>query len=150
MNALELETLLHQEIPITKSLEIRVLSLAEDSIVVEAPLEPNRNIHQTGFAGSIYSVATLAGWSLLTSLLDNESLTADVVMASANIRYRRPLRGPLQAHCHFPDAVTVENFLDQLRKRGKARMELEIEMKDEAELYAVLNGRFAALGTKGH
>ena len=67
MNAAEaLEQKIRGSIPLSDAMQFHIEALSLDAIEVVAPLPPNVNIHGTGFAGSIYSVAVLTGWALCT------------------------------------------------------------------------------------
>ena len=59
--ALALQHKIHESIPLSEAMQFSIASLSRESILVTAPLAPNVNIHGTGFAGSIYSLAVLSG-----------------------------------------------------------------------------------------
>lgn len=61
-----LQARLLEEIPLARHMEIRVLCSDRRSLLLSAPLAANSNHKGTAFGGSLYSVAVLAGWGLLT------------------------------------------------------------------------------------
>jgi len=61
----ELENTWYTRIPITKAMQAKVQSFDGNVLVVEAALEPNINLHGTAFAGSLYTVSALTGWSMV-------------------------------------------------------------------------------------
>ena len=69
LSATSLTALLHREIPISAFMQVRVEHLDGESIRLTAPFEPNRNIHGTGFAGSLYTLCVLTGWGLVSAWL---------------------------------------------------------------------------------
>ena len=50
------------DIPLTRAMGLRVESLGEGGIRMNAPLEPNVNDKGTAFGGSLAAILTLAGW----------------------------------------------------------------------------------------
>lgn len=143
MNPKQLESLVHKEIPITKALDIRIEDLTSNSIRVEAPFEANKNIHNTAFAGSIYTVGTIAGWSLVNSIAVNHQLKGSVVLAKADIQYKKPINGDIIAQCSVADASTIDSFIMSFQRKKRARISLEIEIIEDGVIKAQLHANFA-------
>ncbi len=124
-------------IPLSEAMQFSILKLELGEIRVVAPLSPNINIHGTGFAGSIYSVAVLTGWALCMHIIDELSLDAELVVGRAEIVYRAPVKGDLECRCGT-DSAQRETFLQNFRERGKAKLVLDIAVGDlpEASLHA--------------
>ena len=148
MLAIELEQLLKKEIPITNAINISVESLSQQEITISAPIMENKNVHNTAFAGSVFTIATLAGWSLLTNYLQENSINASVVMAEGSIKYKRPINGDIQAHCEMPSSKIIEEFTQRFKLKGRARMDLQINLIEDGSNKAQLTGQFAAIGPK--
>lgn len=129
-------------IPLADAMQFSIVELDVDRIRVGAPLEPNVNIHGTGFAGSLYSLAVLSGWALCMHLIDVLGLDAELVVGKAEIRYRAPVRGPIECRTAC-SADAREAFAAGVRDAGKGRMRLEITIGDTPE--AVLDATFVAL-----
>ena len=146
MNNKQLESLVHKEIPITQALDIRIEDLTEHSIRVEAPFEANKNIHNTAFAGSIYTVATIAGWSLVNSLAANHGLEGSVVLAKADIQYKKPINGDIVAQCAVDDVATIDNFVHSFHRKNRSRLTLDIEVIEDDAVKALLHANFALVG----
>lgn len=129
-------------IPLSDAMQFSIDSLDQDAIEVSAPLPPNVNIHGTGFAGSIYSVAVLTGWALCTHILDEMKIDAELVVAKAEIRYRAPVTGDLRCSTGT-DAGQRASFLQDIEARAKGVLELEISVGDQPA--AVLQATFCAI-----
>lgn len=124
-------------IPLSETMQFSIDRLDLDEILVSAPLSPNINIHGTGFAGSIYSLAVLAGWALCTHIIEQLGLDAELVVARAEIAYRAPVKGDLVCRSST-DAAQRDAFLQAFRERGKARLVLDIAVGElpQASLHA--------------
>ena len=138
----ELQKRIRATIPLADAMQFSIGELDVDRIRVSAPLEPNVNIHGTGFAGSLYSLAVLTGWALCMHLIDSFGLDAELVVGKGEIRYRAPVRGPIE--CRTACGIAErEAFAAGIRDAGKGKMRLEITVGDAAE--AVLDATFVAL-----
>ena len=135
--AKELTQKIRDAIPLSEAMQFSIDRLEMDEIRVSAPLSPNINIHGTGFAGSIYSVAVLTGWALCTHIIDELELDAELVVGRAEIAYRAPVKGDLDCHAST-DAAQRDAFLQSFRERGKGRLVLDIAVGDlpQANLHA--------------
>lgn len=134
LDAASLTALLHREIPLSATMQVRVEHLDGERIRLAAPFEPNRNIHGTGFAGALYTLCVLAGWSLVSAWLKAHGLAAAVVAHKAQIEYKAPVRGALGADCVLPGEAEMAIFAQRLAARGKARLPLLVTM-GEAVLF---------------
>ena len=140
--ATELTLKIRDAIPLSESMQFSIDRLDLDEIRVSAPLAPNINIHGTGFAGSIYSLAVLTGWALCTHIIDELELDAELVVGRAEIAYRAPVRADLECYCST-DANVREAFLQEYRTRGKGRLKLEVTVGDLPQ--ASLQATFVAV-----
>ncbi len=91
---------------------------------LHAPLEANVNDKGCAFGGSLVSLMTLAGWSLVTARLLEAGVDAEVYVADSDIRYLAPLYAELTAEATLAEGESWETFLATLRARGKARLEI--------------------------
>ncbi|MCP4877598.1 MAG: hypothetical protein GY896_19235 [Gammaproteobacteria bacterium] len=143
MNAADaLEAKIRASIPLSAAMQFSIQNLSLDEIWVVAPLEPNINIHGTGFAGSIYSTAVLTGWALCTHIMDELEIPGDLVVAKAEISYRAPVTSDLECRCRV-DATQRESFHRAVRDSGKGKLVLKIEVGDRPA--AILDGTFVAV-----
>ncbi|WP_158278865.1 YiiD C-terminal domain-containing protein [Leucothrix arctica] len=133
LDAESLTQLIHESIPLSEAMHFNIEVLADQSITVVAPLTPNINVHGTGFAGSLYSLAALSAWALTTHLINQAGLKADVVMASAEIRYRRPIQSEIRCQCECMPVVSL-TFIKHLKRKGRARLSLMVELGDNADV----------------
>lgn len=124
MGARALEAFLHGKIPLTKAMGLRVAESSAQRLVLEAPLAPNRNHLGTAFGGSLHALPTLACYAALWTLLREAGVDGHVVVKRSQAYYRQPVTGALRAVCERPAAARVEEFLGDLRRHRKARMEL--------------------------
>ncbi len=129
--------------PITAALGVELATLDDEGLTVTIPLGPNRNHKGTLFAGSLAALATLAGWSAIWLLVREADESGHVVIQDSSIRYLRPVRTDATARCPFPDAEDHERLLTTFRRRGRARVPLQVSVHDTTgELVATFSARY--------
>ena len=126
-------------------MQFSIEELSSRSILVHAPLAPNVNVHGTGFAGSIYSIAVLAGWALSTHIMNVLAMDGDLVVSKAEIKYRAPVIGRIECRAVASEGE-CQQFQDDFNQSGKGRLSLTIEIGDAP--HAVLSGIFYAVAAK--
>jgi thioesterase domain-containing protein len=137
------EEFLHARIPLTRAMGLHVVTDAEGGFSVAAPVALNSNHLDTAFGGSINAVATLAAYGLLWLELRDER--ADVVIRQSSIRFLRPIRATISATCAPPDAAELTAFKATLRAKGKARMALHVQVRENDAVAAELQATFVAV-----
>ena len=143
-NALQAE--LDQSIPLTLAMQLKVSAWSDQGLTLMAPLAPNINDKGSAFGGSLSALLTLAGWGLLWLRTKETNMSCDLVIHRAEIRYVRPVTGPILVLCPQPGNVEWLLFCDQFASRGKARIRLRPVVLDLAGQEAVtFQSEFVAL-----
>lgn len=120
----ELEQFLHAKIPLTAAMGIRVIETGPQRLILEAPLAPNVNHLGSVFGGALHTLPTLACYAALWTLLVEGGVDGHVIVKQSHAHYRQPVRGTFRAVCERPAPALARNFLDDLRRFKKARMDL--------------------------
>src|SRR2546421_12790323 len=136
------EQFLHEQIPITRAMGLRVIANDESGFVVEAPVALNSNHLRTAFGGSINAVATLAAYGFLWMELNDAA--AHVVVAESSIRFLRPIRETIRATCLHPSLDELAAFHSQFAAKRKARITLRVNVIEAGETAAEFAGSFVA------
>lgn len=126
-----------------RALGVRVEAV--DPVTISAPLESNLNDKGTGFAGSLYSVAALAGWALLMRWCAAESLEAEVVLQSSTARFLAPARADFRALAHEPPAAQRDKLHRMLARSGRGRTEVAVDVKCHEALVMSFTGVYAVI-----
>src|SRR4051812_3734504 len=136
------EKFLHEQIPITRAMGLRVVANDEAGFTVEAPVALNSNHLRTAFGGSINAVATLAAYGFLW--IEINDAAGHVVVAQSSIRFLRPVRETIRATCARPDANSLATFRSQFGEKRKAGITLRVNVTEANETAAEFEGRFVA------
>lgn len=147
-----LQDFFRREIPITRSMGFSVLGWDGKDLEVSARLSKNLNHKKNAFGGSIYSLATMAGWGMARLLAEEGGMLCHVVIQQGSLDYLKPVSKDFRARCPRPDAKTVEAFMDSLKRKGKARLEVAIEVTEAGAKgpgpAALFKGVFVAVHTR--
>jgi thioesterase domain-containing protein len=141
----EVQSYLHQHIPISSAMGVRVLVATRAGITLGAPLAPNINHRATVFGGSVSAVAILAAWAWLHWALRDAGLTARLVIQRNTVEYLAPVAGDFEARCAGVSEAAFEKFEQQFRRLGKARVTLAAELIFEQKVAAEFEGDYVAM-----
>jgi thioesterase domain-containing protein len=158
----ELVSTWYRTIPLSQFMQIEVLSFTDAShltvntkqsnpdmnlslplvseLITTAPLAPNINLHQTMFAGSIYTLMTLTGWGMVWLQQQLASVTGDIVLADAQVKYIAPVH-------QQPSAKVIWPVLDlsPLARGRRVKVELTVELWCQDVLCARFCGVYVSL-----
>lgn len=137
-----LQTTLHHEIPLTRAIGIEVEKASTDSVTLTAPLENNINHKSTAFGGSLYSVAVLAGWSMIFMRLDAAGIKAHIVIQESNIEYLHPIANDIRAKCSIDSEDRFQKFINIFKRKGVARIMLQSIIEDDQGVAVSFEGRY--------
>lgn len=146
LSARDLTSYLHEKIPLSRAMEVSVVEQTASQLVLDAPLAANINHLGTAFGGSLQTLATLACYAALWTILREAGIDGHVVVKHSEAHYRQPVKGHLRAICSRPSQTIVTQFMTELRRNKKARMNLKAIVEGTAGKPAVeFKGTFVAL-----
>lgn len=134
---------LHENIPLTAAMAIRVEPTEPGRLRLSAPQAPNRNPHNTVFGGSLATLAIAAGWTLLFEALQGEGLDAALVIQHFACDYRAPAAAEFSAEAVLPE--DWPQFVEQLRSRRRARLNLAIQLSCAGQQVLSAQARYVAM-----
>jgi len=144
VEAKALENFFHEQIPLTRHMQVGVAELGPPGLCLSAPLEANANLHGTAFGGSIASLAVLAGWALLHTRTRSAGINCSIVVQKSEISYERAIRGNFTSCCIEPENSAWDKFTRTLQKRGKSRITLDVVVEYDNQVAARLQATYAA------
>ncbi|MCG8313387.1 MAG: thioesterase domain-containing protein [Pseudomonadales bacterium] len=134
---------LKTELPLLQQMAVDIVEYQPGHVIVEAPLEPNLNTHGTAFGGSLYCVATMCGWSMVHLTLMDAGFEPSVWVTKGEVEYLVPVTGALRAEAKV-SLEKCQALIDGYREKGKARMDITVEIYQGDALAMQLNATFAA------
>lgn len=145
----ELERELLADIPLARAMALTIAAADAASLTLAAPLAPNVNDKGCAFGGSLASLMTLAGWSLLKLAVDARGLSCDIYVQDSTIRYLAPVWDDFRAVAQLAEGEEFEDFFSALATRGKARLRVycSVPLAGGSDA-ATLDARFVAIAKR--
>ncbi|NOX36993.1 MAG: thioesterase [Calditrichaeota bacterium] len=140
----KLQQVLETEIPITRTMGIRVQEYDGQQLVLAAPLTPNINHKSTAFGGSLYSLAVLNGWGLLYLKMQELNLDSHIVIFESSILYHLPVKTDFVSVCKVSDDEDWRRFLTVFRRKGRAKIRLLANILTDEGLAVSFQGTYVA------
>lgn len=140
----QLQTTWHNTIPLSKAMNVRLCYYDQHSLITSCDQVFNKNLHNTMFAGSIYTLATLTGWGWIYMQLELAGINSQtyIVLAEGKIRYLAPITGFAYAKTQI-DYSTGNT--DNLQKGKKARFSIKVEICNGDSIAAIFEGLYVAI-----
>lgn len=139
----DLQDYLHQHIPLSASIGVTVAQLAQHSLTLTAPLEPNINHRETVFGGSACAVAILSAWSLIhIQMKKNPQITPRIVIQKNSIHYLKPIVSNFQATCSLPEVEVWNRFIKGVERKGRGRVELDCILSCNGDKVGYFTGQY--------
>jgi thioesterase domain-containing protein len=135
----------HNTIPLSKAMNIKISYYNSQELICHCDNNFNKNLHNTMFAGSIYTLATLTGWGWVFLQLKALGLSGDIVLAKADIKYHAPITGVAYAKVITEQ---VAGDYDVLNKHKNARIKLTAHLYSGDNVAATFTGSYAILAVK--
>ena len=146
MNPLDLQTYLHQHIPLSQAMGVAVVEASVDQVVLSAPLAPNINHRDTVFGGSASAVAILAAWAMLHLRLSAQGLGSRLVIQRNTMDYLAPMAGTFTAVAQAPSGPGWQSFTRMLQRKGIGRIVQASVLHYQGQPAGQLEGEFVAFG----
>lgn len=129
----------HETIPLSNAMGLVIDSYNIQSLVTHADIQFNKNLHNTMFAGSIYTLATLTGWGWIYLELAANGLEADIVLAQGNIEYLAPIPGAANG---YAVREQCEGDCKKLVDKSKCKYKLQVQIMSGDIVAAVFSGQY--------
>lgn len=141
--AVDLEARIHAAIPLARAMQVRIVSFDGERIVVAAPLDANINDKGTGFAGSLSTLVTLAGWSLATLLGEADGERCEAAVFRSELDFLRPVREELRAEAWVAEAGAVAGLRERLAAGKRAKLPVLARLGGDADPAVEFRGHYA-------
>jgi thioesterase domain-containing protein len=142
----ELESLILSEIPLARAMQLSLRAYDGAQLTIAAPLEPNINDKGCAFGGSLVSLMTLAGWSVVVLKLKDIGRECDVYVQDSSVRYLAPVWSELVAVAQLDAGETWDDFAQTLAQRGRARATVACRVPlDDGRDACTMQARFVAI-----
>ncbi len=148
MDLKEINSYIHEHIPMTFHMGATVQSYDGRTVVVSALLSPNLNHRNTAFGGSLSALGILSGWVLLFLKLKEYGIKNRLVIRKSTFDFVAPIEGDFKATCIHPTAEEWGSFMRTLKRRGRSRITLHSEISSSSGSGGSHEGVYVAIVLK--
>ena len=130
----ELQNKLHNEIPLTKIMEIKIQNYTNQELITTASLGININDKGTAFGGSLSTITIISGWSL--SWLISKELGFDsnnIVIIKNETSFRRPVTKDIVCHTKKPSLEEIQILKEKLLTKKSASLKIKSKIIEDNE-----------------
>lgn len=136
---------MRRTMPALVGMGVTVETFSAGEVVLRAPLPANANDKGTGFAGSLSAIGMLAGWAMTQQLAEQAVGAAETAIHTGEMVFHTPVRGDIIARCARPQPADIDRFTRTLTRRGKARLQLRVDVGSDSLATAMrLDASYAA------
>ena len=141
----EINQHLHEQIPMTAQMGIRVQSFSDEGVIATAPLKANINHQQSAFGGSIAALGIVTGFVAIWGSLQLRTISAELVIQHSETEFSKPGLADMESRSRTLSENALESFTTTLTDNGTARILVTSDIFSGGKLIASNTGTFVAI-----
>lgn len=139
----KLQKKLHNEIPLTKVMNIKIKEYNNKHLITTAPLEININDKGTAFGGSLSTMTIISSWSvcwLISQELGFDS--KNIVVIKNENTYKKPVTKDIFCYTQKPSVEQIEIVRKKLKEKGSASIKITSSIIEDDDVCVEFEGRY--------
>lgn len=138
-----LENKLHNEIPLTKFMDLKITKYDEKELITIAPLNTNINDKGTAFGGSLATLTIISGWSICWLISKELEINSENIVVIKNEHsYRKPVKKELICHTKRPTKDEIENLKNKLLLKKSASIKISSQIIEDDKVCVDFTGYY--------
>jgi len=137
----KLQNKLHNEIPLTKLMQLNIKEYNAKELISTAPLNININDKGTAFGGSLSTITIISSWSLCW--LISQELNYDsknIVVIKNENKYLKPVTKDIICYTTKPNKEQIQILKEKLEKKGSASITIESKIIEDGDVCVEFEG----------
>ncbi|MGE0052204.1 MAG: YiiD C-terminal domain-containing protein [Arcobacter sp.] len=131
----ELEKKLHNEIPLTKFMNLKILNYNEKELITTIPLDVNINDKGTAFGGSLATLTIISGWSLCWLISKELGFSSNnIVIIKNENSYKKPVTKDIICHTFKPNNEEINILKEKLLSKQSASVKIISQIVENNEI----------------
>ncbi|MFK2821390.1 YiiD C-terminal domain-containing protein [Malaciobacter sp. WC5094] len=137
----KLQNKLHNEIPLTKLMNIEIESYSEKELITKAPLDININDKGTAFGGSLSTMTIISSWSMCWLLSQELNIDSkNIVVIKNENSYRKPVTKNISCHTIKPSKEEIKKLENKIKQKGSASIKINSSIIEDNEVCVDFEG----------
>ena len=130
----KLQNKLHDEIPLTKIMGIKIQSYNESELITTAPLEININDKGTAFGGSLSTITIISAWSLCWLISKELGFDSNnIVIIKNETSFRKPVTKDIICYTKKPSFEEIKLLKQKLETKKSASIKIESKIIEDGQ-----------------
>ncbi len=139
----ELQKKLHNEIPLTKVMNIKIGTYNEKELITTAPLEININDKGTAFGGSLSTMTIISSWSLCWLISKELGFDSkNIVVIKNENSYKKPVTKNIICYTQKPSKEQLEVLYEKLKTKKSASIKINSTIIENDEICVEFQGYY--------
>ena len=116
---------LHNEIPLTKLMNINIKEYNEKELITTAPLNININDKGTAFGGSLSTMTIISSWSLCWLISKELGFNSkNIVVIKNENSYKKPVTKDIVCYTQKPSQQEIATLKEKLQTKKSASIKI--------------------------
>jgi thioesterase domain-containing protein len=139
----ELEKKLHNEIPLTKVMKLKIDKYTNKELITSAPLAININDKGTAFGGSLSTITIISSWSLCWLISKELNIDSkNIVVIKNENSYLRPVTKDIICNTKKPTKEEISVLKAKIDKKGSASIKIESKIIEDDNICVEFEGTY--------
>ena len=139
----ELQNKLHNEIPLTKYMDIKIQDYNETELITTAPLSININDKGTAFGGSLSTMTIISAWSLCWLISKELGFNSNnIVIIKNDTSFRKPVTKDIVCITKKPSKEEIEIVKQKLQTKKSASLKIQSQIIEDGEICVDFEGYY--------
>ena len=139
----ELQEKLHNEIPLTKLMNIKIEEYNDKELITSAPLDININDKGTAFGGSLSTITIISSWSLCWLISKELGFDSkNIVVIKNENSYRKPVSKNIICYTKKPSKEEISILKDKLESKKSASIKIYSKIIEADEICFEFEGYY--------
>ena len=139
----ELQEKLHNEIPLTKVMNIKIQTYNEKELITTVPLDININDKGTAFGGSLSTMTIISSWSLCWLISKELGFDSkNIVVIKNENSYRKPVTKDIVCHTQKPSEQEIATLKEKLQTKKSASIKINSTIMENNEVCVEFQGYY--------
>ena len=131
----KLQNKLHNEIPLTKIMNIEIKNYDKNHLITNAPLVININDKGTAFGGSLATMTIISAWSLCWLITEELGLQSNNIVVIKNEHsYKKPVTKDIICVTTKPSIEEIEILKNKLLTKKSASIKIKSQIIEDGEI----------------
>jgi len=139
----QLEKKLHNEIPLTKLMKLKIDKYTSKKLITSAPLDININDKGTAFGGSLSTMTIISSWCLCWLISKELNIDSkNIVVIKNENSYLRPVTKDIVCHTLKPSKEEIFILKEKIDKKSSASIKIKSKIIEDGNTCVEFEGTY--------